>query len=356
MNTAPSIRHERIPATLAICRRFNLKARSEIQDTLHELARSIPSDLITGNPYCLIQFFSRYPEGFEVEIGFPVRDRVDGLPIECRETPPMEVLSLLHSGARADLRTTKIALSRHASDRALISDEFTREEYPDWQNPEGPVICQFVIHNWGERFERNLRRVLGESRASGLLRDLPPPGIDASASERFDWAAGMMRCLDAATTDDERYDIVSSCAHVWPPRQVEVLRTVYREACSRSGTDPVDAVITFMAGDPGWSEKDIRREGNVIIHTKHPCDPVAHAAAQTPEAKRAAYCFCPVIRDRLRQGISDTYCYCGSGWFRQEWETATGKPVRVRVLQSVLRGDDVCQFAVELSDSLASTI
>ena len=68
--------------------------------------------------------------------------------------------------------------------------------------------------------------------------------------------------------------------------------------------------------------------------------------------KRAAYCFCPVIRARLDAGMPVTYCYCGAGWYRQQWETATGMPVRVEVVRSVLKGDDVCSFAVHLADEL----
>ena len=107
-----------------------------------------------------------------------------------------------------------------------------------------------------------------------------------------------------------------------------------------------------MRSDPGWGEKDMYRQGNEIYHTKNPSNPQAYQQAKTPAEKRAAYCFCPIIGIHLDRGISDTYCYCGSGWYRQQWEAATGLPVSVRVVQSVVRGDDVCQFAARLSEKL----
>ena len=107
-----------------------------------------------------------------------------------------------------------------------------------------------------------------------------------------------------------------------------------------------------MDTDPGWNEKERYREGRVIYHTKNLANPQGYAEAQTDDKKRAAYCFCPVIRAKLDQGMPVTYCYCGAGWFRQQWEAATGKPVRVEVLQSVLKGDLVCQFAVHLPEDL----
>jgi len=48
-----------------------------------------------------------------------------------------------------------------------------------------------------------------------------------------------------------------------------------------------------------------------------------------------------------------TYCYCGAGWFRQQWETATGRPVAmVEVVRSALKGDLVCEFATHLAEDL----
>ncbi|MBN2257079.1 MAG: hypothetical protein JW704_04560, partial [Anaerolineaceae bacterium] len=152
----------------------------------------------------------------------------------------------------------------------------------------------------------------------------------------------------------ERYDVVSSCAHVFPPGQLEKLRQAFQAARKKS-TDPmaaVDAVLAFMAGDPGWGEKGAYREGSIIYHTKNPCDPEGYAKAATDAEKRAAACFCPVIRAKLDQGMPVTYCLCGAGWFRQQWEAATGKPVRVGVARSLLKGDDCCTFSVRLADDI----
>jgi hypothetical protein len=109
----------------------------------------------------------------------------------------------------------------------------------------------------------------------------------------------------------------------------------------------VDAVIEFMERDPGWGEKPLR-EGRVIYSTKKLRDP----QAQTEAEKRRAYCFCPIVRDRLDQGMSTTFCYCGSGWFRRQWEGALGRPVRIEIAQSIVKGDDVCQFAIHLPDDV----
>jgi predicted hydrocarbon binding protein len=50
----------------------------------------------------------------------------------------------------------------------------------------------------------------------------------------------------------------------------------------------------------------------------------------------------------MGQGMPTTFCYCGAGWYRQQWEGAMGRPVTVEIVKSVLRGDDACQFAIYL--------
>jgi hypothetical protein len=154
--------------------------------------------------------------------------------------------------------------------------------------------------------------------------------------------------------EHQKFDVVSSCAHVYPPGQLAKLKRVYEEARGQAddALEAIDAVRAFMEADPGWPPDLPERKGYVVYHTKKPADPQAYEQAQTDDEKRAAYCFCPIIRANLDKGMPVTYCYCGSGWFRQQWETATGKAVTVDVIQSVLKGDMVCQFAVHLPEDL----
>ena len=213
---------------------------------------------------------------------------------------------------------------------------------------------QFVLHPWNALFARNLERVLGAAGRETILGGAENLDPESSPGQRFRWARAAVTRLDEIADEDQTYDVLSSCAHVFPPGQLEKLRRTY-EAARAQSADPlqaVDAVREFMRTDPGWNDTQGYRQGRVLYHTKNPADPEAYAAAETVQEKRAAYCFCPVLKGRLDEGMPASYCYCGSGWYRQQWEAATGKPVRVEVVQSVLKGDEVCQFAVHLSEDL----
>jgi effector-binding domain-containing protein len=351
----PGIVHKRIEPTLAAVMRFHLMKRTEIPGVLQELAAALPDGVIAGPPFVHIQGFSSYTEGFAAEAGFPVTRPVENGRVSSRTVPALEVLSLTHQGPPETVRETKLKLYDFARPHALISDEFGREVYVGWPDPAGPVEAQFVIHNWNRLLANNLERVLGADGRVTVMEGAEVLGIESAGEERFAWAKGAMQRLDTLAGEEQKFDVVSSCAHVFPAELLEKLQRVYAGAIEQ-GAGPlaaVDAVLAFMETDPGWNETEHRREGRVIYQTKKPADPEAFAAATSDDERRAAACFCPIIRARLKEGMPLTYCYCGAGWFRQQWETATGRPVAmVEVVRSVLKGDLVCEFATHLAEDL----
>ncbi|MBN2387611.1 MAG: hypothetical protein JXB85_11375 [Anaerolineales bacterium] len=348
------IEHKQVAATPVAYRRFHMQARSDVQDVLQELEGAIPPGGIAGPPYLHIQSFSSFTEGYAAEAGFPIRQVIESGRISSKTLPTLEVLALTHAGPGESLRETKVRLYQFARQKALISDEFSREVYPGWPDPEGPVEVHFVIHNWNRLLANNLERVLGKPGQDAVLQGGESLPIDATPEERFEWSRAAMHWLDALANEGQKFDAVSGCAHIFPAELLEKIQHVYAEARGQAD-DPlqaVDAVLAFMETDPGWNEKDHSRQGWVVYQTKQPADPEAYAAARTDAMRRAAYCFCPIIRARLDKGMPVTYCYCGAGWYRQQWEAATGKPVTVVVVRSVLKGDLVCEFATHLSPDL----
>ena len=101
----------------------------------------------------------------------------------------------------------------------------------------------------------------------------------------------------------------------------------------------------------GWGLAGIK-EGDTIIATKIPKSGflVEYMNEKDPEKKRQYYCHCPRIRDALKSSerISPIYCYCGAGFYRGIWEEILQEPVKVGVLETVLKGDDVCKIAIYL--------
>ena len=348
------IQHKQVSETLAATMRIALADREDLPGILAALAERIPSGSIAGPPFSIIRFVTSVTDGFDAEIGFPVRRAFEAETLQTRTFPPLDVLSLVHTGPLEGLGATYRTLFGSTADQGLISDEFVREVYPDWELADwSRVEVQFVLHDWDTLFAGNMDRVLGREARRRVMQGVDEPGTGSTLDERFRWAKEMVERLDRLAGEGQVYDVLSSCAHIFPQEQIEKLRAVYVDALSET-SDPlkaVDAVIAFMDQDPGWGEAPLR-EGRVILATKAPRDAEAYENAESAAEKRRAYCFCPIVRNRLERDMPAAFCYCGAGWYRQQWEGAMGRTVRIDILKSILRGDSECQFAIRLPDDL----
>ena len=346
------IEHRQFDDTLIATTRLTIQKRADLPAVLERLVQDVPGKVIAGPAFAIFHFVSSVADGSDVEIGFPVSRAVETAQVKTRLLPALEVLSLRHTGSLETLREGYAKLFGYASAHGVISDEFCREVYLDLRDPaDCEVEVQFVVHDWNALLARNLERVVGAAGWETVMQGSDAIGVETALDERFRWVKQALERLDALANEHQKYDVLSSCAHVFPAEQVEKLRAVYAEARERTGDglQAVDAVLAFMDGDPGWGEGS-RREGHIIYAAKNPRDPQAYEKAQSEAEKKRAYCFCPIVREHLDQGMPTSFCYCGAGWYRRQWEGAIGEPVTIEVVKSILKGDDVCQFAIRLPD------
>lgn len=351
------IEHKKLKETIVATVRRTIKQRAEIPDVLGELAQEVPEQAIAGAPFCIFQFVTSVQDGYDVEIGFPVTQKVETTTLKSRVLPAMDVLSIVHRDASEKLGETYGKLYGYAEEHGIISDEFCREVYPFDAAQGGPdtgVEIQFIIHRWNDRLAGSLDRILGQEVKQVVMQGSDDLGIESSADDRFRWVKGMVERLNGLADEPQKYDILSSCAHVCPPGQIKKLETVYKEAktSAQDAMQAVDAVLDFMESDPGWGGDRPLRDGHVIYSTKNPRDPKGYQDATDALERRKAYCYCPLVRNHMDQGMPITFCYCGAGWYRQQWEGAIGRSVTVEIVKSVLKGDEVCQFALHLPEDL----
>ncbi len=348
------IEYKKHEDTLIAGIRFNPKKREEFHATFERLNQDIPKEIISGPAFSIFHYITSVKEGFDVESGFPVTQAVQTNEIKTRTLPEMEVLSIVHQGSVEKLRESVGKLYSYATEHGIISDEFSREIYLDSNNPEGKKIeYHFIIHDWNELFSDNLERVLGDEAKLEVMQGSDGLTIESSVDERFQWVKSALERLENLADDKQKYDIISSCAHVFSKEPINNAKAVY-ESTQGQTNDPlkaIDAVIEFMDKDPAWPKRPVRK-GDIIYSSKAPRDPQGYEKAKSEAEKRKAYCFCPLIRNHLEEDIPISFCNCGAGWYRQQWEGILGKPVRINILKSVLKGDDECQFAIHLPDDL----
>jgi len=219
---------------------------------------------------------------------------------------------------------------------------------------------------WLVKFSHCLEEVAGRELLEEIMAGSEWLSSHSSREEVIAWTRRAMDLLDSRLEEGKRREILLGCACQYPKLTLLTMREAY------AATGDVDLVHKmlqeefewFLAhtlqldGDlvaeivrRGWGTAGVK-DGNTIIATKIPKSGflVEYMHETDPEKKRQYYCHCPRVREVLKtsDSLSPTYCYCGAGFYKGIWEEILQKPVQVEVLESVLKGDEVCKIAITL--------
>lgn len=230
---------------------------------------------------------------------------------------------------------------------------------------------------WLERFSDNLDRIIGADGRREIMKGsdilLPISRCPFFASfpidyenriQTIDWTKNAMKKLDETVVEDEKIEILTSCACHFPKSLLKEIRKTYEET---KDVDKAHAMLQnqFIEGlkrsikdealikkiqDRGWGVAGVKK-GNTIVATKMPFEREKYFSSFDPVKKRYHYCHCARIREiykMQKENISFTYCYCGAGFYKGIWEEILQKPVKVKIIESLLKGDDVCKIAINL--------
>jgi predicted hydrocarbon binding protein len=132
------------------------------------------------------------------------------------------------------------------------------------------------------------------------------------------WVTNLMEAMQAQLDIAARTELMESCGR----------------ACARAGAvasakacqGDVDKLLSTLEK---WIGKGNARKDGDVVHVVYP------------------KCFCHLVAKGPAQ-LPETYCLCSCGWLKEMFETVTGTPVDVRLLESVKRGADRCAFTVRL--------
>ena len=227
-----------------------------------------------------------------------------------------------------------------------------------------------VLPDLGERLatiagEETRRRVFG-----GV--DLPPLG---SPAENYTRLTKMI--LDKMETELPN----ETCKHVLTWNYHKVPAEAFKEKKERfDKADSVDQYLKdeherfmeelneFMKEGRIWYEQEITPEvlefardnqeictgvrfGDKIFVTKIPYAPEQYLNEKDPVLKRYYACHCPLARSAIKDRkpeISPMLCYCSSGFEKVHFDTIFGQSVEVELLESALKGDMRCRFAIKI--------
>jgi hypothetical protein len=130
------------------------------------------------------------------------------------------------------------------------------------------------------------------------------------------------------------------------------------QACQREGRlffsqEITDEVLQYVREHPE-TESGVR-QGNRLYIAKIPYNAREYLTEIDPLRKRYYACHCPWVREEIKRGnlhMDPVFCNCSGGFSKRPWEVIFGQTLQVEVLESVLKGDIRCRFAVHLPENL----
>jgi effector-binding domain-containing protein len=358
------------PQTVAGVRCF-VKDPHEVLTTIGEL-REKAGPAASGPPVCL--FLGHEPEkGFQVEIGLPVAKDATIEGAEIKELAGDHVLWATHTGpyTKADgaqgLRETAERMWAFIAERNLLAgDNPTRYVYLEGPETHGNRTERYVTEiqisyhfpAWIESLERGLKERTDEATSAAVTAGADEVRHDFDSGKLRAWVLGALDRLDGSVPSERtRACVLNGCAHRYPKAQLLRMKAAYEEE-----GDVLRFIDRLNRDDDLFPSRIFWREGEPrhVVYTEKlvpPWNREAYDRATDPVEKRYYGCFCSLVKEVIRTGeeLSPSFCNCSAGWYVQMWETILGRsPIRVDLVESILRGDDRCRFAIHLPEDLFS--
>ncbi len=114
-----------------------------------------------------------------------------------------------------------------------------------------------------------------------------------------------------------------------------------------------DEVVEYVQARPE-TECGVR-VGCTLYVTKIPYNAREYLSETDPIMKRYYVCHCPWVRHAIKNGglkLNPVFCNCSGGFTKKPWEIIFGQTLKVEVLESALKGDLRCRFAVHLPEPM----
>jgi len=187
--------------------------------------------------------------------------------------------------------------------------------------------------------------------------------VNKSHQENISWSAQLMDRLNQELSEDEVIDVMCGCACRAPNDYLKILQKEFAKTKDLKHVHQLlqryfeQTIKTYKKLNDGQLQhivdNDIGMAGNlkenVITAVKIPKDFHEYYQTKDRTAKRYHYCHCPRIREALKSSqkpVDKNYCYCGAGFYRDIWEFILQRPVKVKLVESLMQGDEFCKIEI----------
>jgi len=248
--------------------------------------------------------------------------------------------------------------------------------YANFANRREIVAFLFgFIEGFGalEKLSDTLKQTMGESKRDEIFAgiNLPPLGTDPKDKPKI--TKRIMKRLEATLDENTLKEIMSSGLDVVPKERYLPLREKFLKSqslddfLSKRHQEAVELLEKHSREKSMFYAQEIDeevveyvrnnqevmggvRDGDIIYETKIPYMTKRYLHEKDEKLKRYYACHCAWVREAIKSGleISPNFCYCSAGYHKRPWDIIFDQPVKADVVETVLKGDLVCRFAIHI--------
>jgi hypothetical protein len=231
-----------------------------------------------------------------------------------------------------------------------------------------------------KNISNTVKKTFGEKIHSEIFAEIELPPLCTFSTDKPKITKKLMERLETLLGEDGCREILLSGPHVGPKREYLPERKAFRESegiddflrkrhkeyiCELEKhknentlyfTQRIDEEVLNYVRTTPTCQSGVR-EGNIIYVTKIPYIAKKYLNEKDEKLKRYYCCHCPWVREAIKSGInvSPNFCYCSASFEKRPWDVISGQSVKAEVVETVLKGDPICRFAIYIPDKYIKT-
>ena len=312
-------------------------------------------------------------EDIETQVSF-----INGLESTLKQKVPSWTLADLNGGSTQELVDELIDQGENSLENLLALARYARATQQTALFTT--VFCMLDGYEAMDQLYEKLESFAGEDLRDIIFEDMPLPPLGLSRREKSRYTYRLIRRMETIFEESTTREILKDSLRILPDEMYTTDRDIFDKDCHGSidcyleqkgqrfiqtleehrdrnqlffGQVIDTEVIAFVQSNPEILQGV--RQDRTILETKIPYNTKAYLAESDPDKKRYHYCHCPWARESILKRtftVSATFCQCSAGFHKKRYEVIFDQPIRAEVLQSVLQGDQVCQFAIHLPEEI----
>jgi len=174
------------------------------------------------------------------------------------------------------------------------------------------------------RLARAVEKELGREKMEMVMQGADRCFSTTDYSEKAEWARGAMVRLEKSAGREKSRRIMESCGR----KCCGVTSRKRAKECAAKAKDVQELLDNMNRRRLGGGRLKLKDKNTIVGGYDR--------------------CYCGLVKQTKEKFQSMAYCQCSTGWYKQLFETALGKPVQVELKRSIICGAKTCEFEIKI--------